>query len=383
MTEITSLFPPDYATSRARFRQSLAFVRRAWPTAHLSQQALDEDPALTIDWLQADALARHERLLILTAGQHGIEAYVGTAMLQLFLQETLPRLDPERTGLLIVHTLNPWGMQHRRRTNAANVDLNRNFYWDPPEAKETPDRPYDSACNPDYTRLNDLINPQGPVPGPLVSDLRFALRLLRCVVKTGVSTLRRAVLLGQYRFPQGIYYGGTAPQKETQVLMDLYRRHIGDYSHIVHLDMHSGYGPRYQMSLVNSALEPRDSETLAARFDYPQVVKANPDEFYPMQGDMIDWVYQWVRHEYPERQLYAASFEFGTLGESIVAAVRSLRAMILENQMYWYGAQGRAAARVQHKFRELFVPSAARWRLKATADARQAFEGILRAEGFI
>jgi len=29
------------------------------------------------------------------------------------------------------------------------------------------------------------------------------------------------------------------------------------------------------------------------------------------------------------------------------------------------------------------VPSEARWRLKATADARQAFEGILRAEGFI
>ena len=122
-------------------------------------------------------------------------------------------------------------------------------------------------------------------------------------------------------------------------LIDLYRRHIRGYERVVHLDMHTGYGPRYQMGLVNSPLEPRDSEELARRFAYPLVVKADPSEFYPVQGDMIDYVYTLVREELPEVGLYATSFEFGTLGDSLPAHVRSLRTLILENQMHWSGTR--------------------------------------------
>ena len=148
--------------------------------------------------------------------------------------------------------------------------------------------------------------------------------------------------------------------------------------------MHTGYGPRYQMSVVNSWMEPRESKELERQFSYPLVVKTNQSEFYSIRGDMIDYVYALVHNEFPDKRLYATSFEFGTMGDSFFATLRSLRTMILENQMYWFGARNRKARkRIERDFQELFAPREERWRAKALADARQAFQGILRAEGFL
>jgi hypothetical protein len=266
-------------------------------------------------------------------------------------------------------------MQHRRRTNAANVDLNRTFLA---QAEA-----FDRSFNPEYARLTPLLLPHGPIRGLFLSSLAFAIRLTWSLISLGPRTLRHAMLLGQYRFPKGVYYGGETWQEETRTLMALYRAHMGQYEHIVHLDMHTGYGPRYQMSLVNSWMEPRDSRQLEREFDYPLVVKSNPTEFYSIQGDMIDFIYTLAKTEFPGKRLYATSFEFGTLGDSTLAVLRSLCAKILENQLYWYGAANPdIRRRVEGDFGELYFPTEARWREKALADARQAFEGILSAEGF-
>ena len=369
------LFPSSYQESRARFRQEFDRVQRLWPNARLNSHPVGGDTSLTIDWMTADALMTQSRLLIFTTGEHGIEGYVGSAMLQLFLREFLARLDPRDTGLLLVHAVNPWGMEHRRRTNAANVDLNRNFCWD--------SAAFNPSLNPEYARLTPLLMPQGPIRSLFLSDLAFVLRLLWSLIAVGPQTLRKAALLGQYRFPQGIYYGGEAWQEETRTMVELYRTCMREYERILHLDMHTGYGPRYQMSLVNSCLEPTDSRELIERFEYPWVVKTTPDEFYSIQGDMIDWVYTLVKNEFPGQRLYSTSFEFGTYGDSTLAALRSLRASILENQLHWLGASLGAQARVKHDFQELFLPEQERWREAAITNARRALEGILGVEGFL
>lgn len=376
MAQISTLFPASYEESRTRFRQDIHRVRELWPNAQLGHHRLAGAEDLTVDWIQAGALERAEKLVLFTTGEHGIEAYVGSAMLYLFVEEFLPRLAPESTGLLLVHAINPWGMKHRRRTNGANVDLNRNFVWTPSAL--------DRSFNPDYGRLEPWLNPRGPVGSLCLGNLVFLLGLLGHVASLGPRRVRHVTLLGQYRFPKGVCYGGDAIQEETQVLMDLYRGHMRDYGQIVHLDMHTGYGPRYQMSVVNSWMEPRDSADLEREFSYPLVVKSNPTEFYSIQGDMIDYVYTLACHEFPHKRLYATSFEFGTLGDSPSATLRSLRAAILENQVYWFGARDEGGrARVERDFQELFFPQEARWRARAVADARQAFQGILRAEGFL
>jgi hypothetical protein len=375
-----SLYASSFAESRNRFRATLESIRQRWPGAALISHPLSAGEDLTIDWIEAAPNKHPHKLLFFTAGEHGIEAYVGTGMLQLFFSEYIPRLDPETTGLVLVHTINPWGMKHWRRVNAHNVDLNRNFLW----GLENADHLYDETFNPQYRRLFALLNPQTPVGTPLANNLAFASSVLSSLISVGVSGLRQSALVGQYHTPRGVYYGGKNRQEETVVLMTLYRRHFSFYPQIVHLDMHTGYGPRYQMSLVNSYREPVDSADFARRYKYPLVVKANPEEFYSIRGDMIDYVYRLVAEEFPDKRLYSTSFEFGTFGDSTLAQLRSMRATILENQLHWNGARrGSDRAAVLEEFQELFAPSESRWKEKAIADSRQAFEGILKDQVYI
>lgn len=375
MNPISALFPESYEASRARFRENLPLIRESWPAAQLAQHALPGDEGLTIDWIHSPATQRNQRVFILTIGEHGIEGYVGSAMQQRFIEKYLPRLDAANTGLLFVHAINPWGMKHRRRTNANNVDLNRNFVYDPADL--------DPGFNPGSKKIDAFLHPRRPLRSFAWSQLPFGVRLLGNVIKMGLKDFRAIALLGQYHNPQGIHYGGTEIQEETRLLMNLYRQALRDYDQILHLDMHTGYGPRYQMSLVNSAFESGNSAEFERRFDYPLVVAANPEEFYAIRGDMVDYLYMLWQKEFPQKRLYANAFEYGTYGDSFRAALRSMRTMIFENRAFCQGAPGlRTQARVGRAIGELFAPEDDNWRAKAVADADQAFEGILKAEGF-
>ncbi len=385
-TRIPALFPRSYEGSRARFRRNLDKVRQFWPQARLRSYRLESDEELTIDWIESPARRRNDRLLVMSLGEHGIEAYVGAAILQVLLDEFMPRLQPERTGLLLLHAINPWGMKYWRRVNQANVDLNRNFIWLPGSSGKTqawPGQKSAGSFNPDYALLSGFLNPAKELSSRLEGNARFLQGLVRALAVLGARRLADAALQGQYHEPRGIYFGGASHQQETRLLMDLFREQFDLYDQILHMDLHTGYGPRYQMGLVNSPLDPRPPEWFMQHMDYPLVVRSGGSEFYQIQGDMIDYVYQLVQEEYPDKGLYATTFEFGTLGSSLWARLRSLRATIFENQVHHYGAfHPRVREFAAREHRELFFPQEARWQAKAVADARRAIQGILQAEGF-
>jgi hypothetical protein len=212
----------------------------------------------------------------------------------------------------------------------------------------------------------------------------FYVRILGEAARLGPARLREAALVGQYRFPGGIYYGGDRLQDEPRALGNLVETHLPLYDRTVHLDVHTGYGPRRSMLVVTSALEARGSQDLAAAFSYPSVVKSTASEFYRIQGDMIDYVYALARERHPGRHFFAASFEYGTLGESLGAMLRSLHIMVLENQLHHSGAASPALARrVRREFDDLFAPEDPAWRTQAIESARRAVRGILTAEGFL
>jgi hypothetical protein len=383
MSGLDQPFPGSYEASRQRFRSNFAQIQEMWPDARLESHTLAGEEDLSIDWVLADALERREKLLVFTSGQHGIEGFIGSGMLQLFLEQFLPHLNPKRTGVLLVHCINPWGMKYLRRVNAQNVDLNRNFVWGPGRgqadayfAEKFPNIPYE--------RLSQFLNPLGEIHTAPSNYWRFLLGLAGRALSVGLRKFQAAILIGQYNFPKGLYFGGQGYQEETFVLLDLLRENIGRYAQILLLDMHTGYGPRSQMSLVNSFLEERDSQFFQQIYGYPLVVKANPKEFYGIHGDMVDYVYRFVQNEFPDKKLYATTFQFGTYGDSTLASIRSLRTMILENQYHWFGAKSREDKdKTLKDFRELYYPESESWRAKALADAKQALRGILTAEGYL
>ncbi len=363
------LFPPDFAMAQARFRASLQTLRRFYPTAELARYPLPYAPDLAIEWLTA-VPPQPQQLIILTTGLHGVEGYVGAAIIQLFLRYFLPQLNHQTTGLLLVQPLNPWGMARRRRVNGRNVDLNRNFFL--PNAANA----YDPAINPTYRRLDGLLNPQRPLRSHRQAQLAFFLEVARVLPAVGVAGVRAGTLLGQYWQPRGIYYGGQEMQPEARWLTQMLRDQFARYGRVFLIDVHTGYGPRFQMSLVHS---PRMTETavgLARTLTYPLIVSAVPGEFYAISGDMVDFAYQLAASEFPDCQLYALAFEFGTLGDSFMAGLRSLQALIWENQLYWHGAANMETA-VYRQFNALFDPSSDLWREKALADAQHALQEIV------
>jgi hypothetical protein len=115
-----SYFPSSYEDSRARFLQSLSLIQQKWHSTQLETYPLKSYPDLSIDWLWAHA-HKKENLIIISTAEHGIEGYVGYAMMKIFIEEFAPRLNPENTGLLLLHGMNPWGMKHYRKVNENNV----------------------------------------------------------------------------------------------------------------------------------------------------------------------------------------------------------------------------------------------------------------------
>lgn len=372
----TDYFPDTYQKSRQRFRSWLSLVQESWPNASLNSYQVGDDEDLTIDWIRTDSLDKPEKMVLINGGLHGVEGFVGSAMQALFIEEYLRRIDPQTTGILLIHAINPWGMNNIRRVNQENVDLNRNFLVDQVHFQE--------EFNQDYSNVNSFLNPSRTLSS---LSLETALQIIKIswnLIKYGAACLRGAVMLGQRTFPQGLYFCGNGYQNETLLIMDLIKDLFEKYQSIIQIDLHTGYGPRYQMSLVNSPNEKRTIKELGDMFQYPRVLKADPDQFYQMHGDMINWVYQLNHTKFPGREYFGTAFEFGTYGSGILIEITSLRAMILENQSFQYNCKSRRTdMKVRDRFIELYNPSEARWKEKALADCRQAYQGIFQTFGFI
>lgn len=368
------LFPSSYEDSRTRFILDFERLRTKWADSRLESVPLKTDPSLSIDYVWAEPRQK-ENLVIISTGLHGIEGYVGSAMLKTFMDEFAPKLNPENTGLLLVHAINPYGMKNRRRYNENNVDLNRNFVWD---------EVFDPQVNSDYEPLRPMLNPGRPIANLFTSDLAFVARLVGNLVKQGILRIRQGMLSGQYRHPRGVQFGGQSTQESTHLMRGLFQQAFDAYGQVIHLDMHTGYGPRYQMSMVNSTREPASGSELVERFKYPLIVAATPSDFYTVTGDITEYFYQLRDEKYPSKKLFATCFEFGTFGDSLPAQIRSMRATILENRLFQHGAKTDALrGAVRKEYEELFFPAEEKWREKAVADCRQATTGILRAYSLV
>jgi len=363
--------PESYKQSREIFLKDLSQIKNLWPGALHTKYPVSKSDDLTIDLISSSS-KYPENLFFLSTGLHGIEGYLGSIMMQLFIEEFLPRFDPNRTGILLIHCINPSGMERRYRTNDANVDLNRNFVSDFSIMK---------GSNPDYPKMDGFFNPKYPIRSEAATKLAYVLQTLKWLLLTSPDRIRNAALLGQYDAPTGMYFGGHDLQPETRIIMGIIQDWIPRFEKTLHLDIHTGYGPRFQMTLVQAFSELMSSVETQVKFNIPRVAASNPEEFYKMNGEMSDYIYKVARES--DRSVYSAAFEFGTYGEGIIQGARSLLTTIVGNQMKQYYSSPKNRFWVERDYGELYFPSKKEWLEKAIENGRQAFKGILEAKGFI
>ena len=332
--------------------------------------AIDEADGLYIDSFYLPSKAEKTNLIVLTTGVHGMEGYIGATMLDVFFREIYPTLEDD-TGVLVVANVNPYGMKYFRRYNENNVDLNRNFIldWDS----------FDLASNTEYPKVDTFLGPTGKIGNGLWHEVGFYMSLAKTALTEGADTVSDALLTGQYEYPQGVYYGGNGDEASTVYLKDVFSRCLdSDYENIVHIDLHSGYGPRYNMVIFNSVYETMNEAESVAAFGYDHVIAYDSESFYATTGDTTDFFYRLAEQKQAEAELYSTCFEFGTIGEEFFDTILSLKYTIDENRNHWYPTDNAVTEQIIHEnYMELYYPTETQWREKTVEDFKTATFGIL------
>lgn len=338
-------WPDSYFSGRERFRDQ-ARTAGAWLASLPITAGGDAGQALTID-LAGFTTANDEHRVILISGVHGVEGFVGTAAQIQAMQNLQQSTLPARTGLLLVHAVNPWGYAHLRRVNEDNVDLNRNFI------SETDSLP---ASHPDYARLDPLINPPvAPAPG---GEPMYWARALRLIIGSGgIAPLVKPIAQGQYNFPQGIFFGGTRPSESSRLLQQLIREHTADVERVTVLDVHTGLGPSATATLIgnsNVIVPGKLPAWLSAQYGCPAIQDAAEDNAYNATGTLG----RWCQSTLDRAQLMYLCVEIGT-----VNPVRLFSALLRENQSYHWSARDSAiAVRCRQRLQAVFSPESRHWR---------------------
>lgn len=360
--------------------------------------------------------------IIFQTGLHGIEGYVGFAMIYHLTMNMLEKIFKLKStdknnsqnmfDITYIINANPFGVKYKRRVNENNVDLNRNFLLKDEDFINSKD---------DYYLVDEVINPKKKIKDFNIAYIKTIFNILRLVVRIGAGKFKHVLLSGQRYNTNGAYYMGDCFQKQTIFLKNLYQNLFSEkgFENTIFIDLHTGYGPSYQMSIVNSSFMKLGKEDESVKIDenkfsktkndkiknndniknnyntknndiirnlmqnYPLVVQANTDSFYEMKGDLIDYIYK----VYPSIR-YATSFEFGTLGDNVLSSLKSVVAIVLENQYFYNNLNGkpvnekeldRIGQKVLSFYEKAYFPKNLKWWKKAILDFERVMELIFKS----
>ncbi|MDG5472328.1 M14 family metallopeptidase [Jeotgalibacillus sp. ET6] len=370
MKAIDEYFPKTYEESREVFRKNFDIIKALWPNAELTSHSIGKEEDNTIDMIYAEGTETNERVLFMTSGEHGIEGYAGAAMLDVFVSELADLVDAKRTGICLIHALNPWGMKHFRRVTENNVDLNRNYLVDSSMPED---------INKEYERLLKLFLPDGKIKSYIVEESEIRNHMSKGVVAEGYSGLMEAKGMGQFEFPTGVYYGGKEKEESAIFLSSIQRKLLSTFSKVIHMDWHTALGPTKEVTMVMSETDGRSEKELKKEYGLKNVKTFSPAD---VKGDSTNHFYEVKNLEFPQTRLFSALFEFGTFGTSMSATIREFLTITLENRLYHEGAEHEEdRQKILSEFKAMFYPDEHDWRMAVLTEGRNAIKGVFQAEG--
>jgi len=328
----------DYATARERFLAAAADAGARCDGHPLAGRA---GPAPAVDVARiGDGQA--DRALLLVSGTGGIEGFAGSALQTAWLRRHRAAL-PGGCRVLLVHGLNAHGFQALRRVDADNVDLDRNFL---DFVAPLPD-------NPGYEELAATLAPhEWDELGERINRRVWA----DFIARHGERAFLDGVSGGQYRHPDGIYYGGRTPALAHRLLRDLLRRELVDCHRLLLIDLRTGPGLVGEAELI-CRHSPDDAAFTRARdwFGPPLHSPQRGDTLAPVAaGTLLAAAGGWL----PQAEVTAVALRFGTGPEDkMFAAVRA------DNWLMHHGdpTTPRGLA-IKAQLRDAFAPDSADWR---------------------
>lgn len=369
MNEGIGFFSADYIQARSRFLIALDSLQKKVHHSSLDIKS-SQYSSLFVDAAHIQATHSRKKLFILSSGVHGSEAPLGSALQLLFLEKIAPLIDFSKTGVLLLHSINPYGFVTGRRVTENSVDLNRNFFKEAQKLK--------SIHNKAYSKFASLLSKRKKVAHPFFEYLQITLGLLLPTLMGKKQELTQAIAGGQYEDPKGIYFGGLKLEPQVLWLGRLLENVLKEYEEVLHYDVHTGLGTSGLLQFIcgvrtqpeNVWVKKQIIEKLEENSQMRVVTTASKG-FYQTDGDFVDFV-----HDCAAKNSKVATFtaEFGTLGDDILSQLKTSIRIILENRAHHWGCLNlKIEEKVKKQFQELFSPSDLSWRKNALSLGEKAF----------
>ena len=356
-------FSEDYDTARNGFLADVNTLKESYPGTELISFRVDskKDSELYMDICYIPPAGKKKKLFVLVSGTHGIEGYTGGAVQQLFITEILDRSLLNDTGVLLVHSFNPYGQKYFRKTTEENIDLNRNCPSDPALFM---------SSNKGFTRMYRLLCPKGKVNKNTPYNRFFYIAAVWKILKESFSALRQSALQGQYDCPEGIYYGGKKYTTQTLALKETLKAIFAEYILVFAVDIHTAYGKWGRLHLFpNPEPDERLKKQISSLFKGYPIHWGDTADFYTIVGDLSGF----LKGLNPEATILCMPFEFGTMNSHLfLGSLVSIHRMILENQGHFHGYRNTVSKdKVLHDYKEMYYPSSERWRSEVIQQSRR------------
>lgn len=337
----STYFSADYDEARAKF---LAAAKAAGGrlASHQNPASGPDGGRLTTD-IARFGPEKAERVLLIKSGTHGVEGFLGSGIEIGLIESGLMNRLPAGVACLMLHALNPYGFAWIRRTNEDNIDLNRNFI----------DHRQPYPQNLPYEALKDFICPRS------WSDAarRGADEQLEAYgAQHGAAALQSAITAGQYKYADGVFYGGTQASWSNKLLTALSKEIAGEARHLAVIDLHSGLGPYGYGEIMNGHMPGLPAfQRIEDWFGGEATSYASGNSSSSvLTGDTLGG----IERAMPGRTISGITLEYGTIPlREMVDAVRA------DNWLHVHGKLNSAEGRnIKRQIRDAFYPDKDDWK---------------------
>ncbi len=363
MPEASRFFSQSYAEARDKF---LAATEAAGIDVHSHVHPLlgRDGETLAMDVARLGPPdAPH--VLVVTSACHGVEGFCGSAVQLALLGDAQLHRAAEAAGtaIVLVHALNPYGFSWWRRTTHENVDLNRNFH---DFSQPLPD-------NPGYDEVAHALVPAHWPPTPQDQAVLFDYAR-----RHGERGLQQAISGGQYKHPEGLFFGGVNPTWSHQTLRHVLQDHGRRCARLGWIDLHTGLGPSGVGERILACRNDPQAVARARAWWGPQVTALH--EGSSTAADKLEGL-MWMSayEECPQAEYTGIALEFGTV--PLLETFDAMRAeQWLENHPEVEASQ---AAPIKRRLRDAFYTDTDAWKEAVIAQglecAHQALAGLSSA----
>ncbi len=306
-------------------------------------------------------------LLIVSSACHGVEGFCGSGVQTALLNDAdfLAAQRASGVAVLFIHALNPHGFSWWRRTTHENVDLNRNFQ------DFTQPLPENKA----YDEIAGWVVPQAWPPSDAVDALTQ-----QYIQDHGQLALQAAISGGQYKHPQGIFYGGVNPTWSNLTLRQVLRDRGQRCQRLGWVDLHTGLGPNGVAERIFAGHD--DAQAIARARTWWGQGSQHVTSIYDGSSSssrLTGLMWSAASQECPQAQYTGIAMEYGTVPPLDMLA--SLRAdQWLENHPDAPEAQ---RLQIKTQIRDAFYTDTDDWKTAVVTQAGEAVQQALKGLGAV